>query len=178
MKANASRPTRSLEIGTAGEYLTCADLILLGYRAFPVAQGLPYDIIVDVAGTMLRVAVKSTQRASERPARENSRLCYQFCITRSRRTSDGKTDARPYLSDDVDVVAMCALDLRAVAYCHIRECAQSMHFDPPGSPPPTSKRGVVPGLPRKTFEAYTFARVIAVHRGEVPLLPFKWRAAA
>ena len=172
------RPTRTIEIGSAGEYIVCADLLLLGHRAFPSAQGLPYDVVAEIDGTLLRIAVKSTQRAAPRPARENSRSCYQFAVTRPRKTGVAKSDARPYLAADVEIVALCALDIRMVAYCHIRECAHSMNLVPPGSPPPTSRRGSIPGLPRKTFEAYTFARALTVHRGELPLLPFKWRAAA
>ena len=36
-----------LQIGKAGEYLVCADLILRGFVAYPSEQGLPYDIVLD-----------------------------------------------------------------------------------------------------------------------------------
>ena len=36
-----------LQIGKAGEYLVCADLILNGYVAFLSEQGLPFDIVLD-----------------------------------------------------------------------------------------------------------------------------------
>lgn len=168
--------SRATEIGTAGEHLACADMLLRGHVAFMTGPGLTYDIVLDDGGTVLRVAVKSTLKPSVRPKREALRLCYQFAVTRSRRLSSGKTDARKYEESAVDLVAFVALDIRSIAYCHIRECAQSMHFDVPGAAPPKNLRGQVPGRPRKTFEAYTLARAIAVHRGEVAPLPFKWRA--
>lgn len=167
----------SIEIGTAGEHLACADLLLLGHRAFLSSAGLPFDLVLDVDGTLLRVAVKSTQKASRRPAREGNRLCYQFTVTRSRRLHTGKTDARFYDAADVDIVAFCALDLRRVAYCHMKECAQSMHFDPPGAPPPKNLRGILPMKPRKSFDNYTITRALGVHSGVIQPLPFKWRSA-
>ena len=39
------RKSNMLQIGKAGEYLVCADLILKGYIAFLSEQGLPYDVI-------------------------------------------------------------------------------------------------------------------------------------
>lgn len=77
----------------------------------------------------------------------------------------------------MDIVAFCALDLRRVAYCHIRECAQSMHFDTPDAAPPKNMRGIVPLRPRKRFEDYTIERALMVYSGERAPLPFKWRVA-
>ena len=37
------RDSKQLQIGKAGEYLVCADLIMKGFIAFPSEQGLPYD---------------------------------------------------------------------------------------------------------------------------------------
>jgi hypothetical protein len=161
-------------IGTAGEHLVCADLILTGHTAYMTSQGLTYDIVLDFGGKLLRVAVKSTQKASVRPEREYHRVCYQFAVTRSRRLSTGKTDARPYEAADVDIVAFCALDIRRVAYCHITECAQSMHFDVPG--PVLARRVKNPHIPRKTFELYTIQRALSLAAGEIERLPFSWRA--
>lgn len=168
---------RATEIGSAGEHIVCADILLSGLTAFQASQGLPYDVIIDVGHSLLRVAVKSTMKASRRPARESMRLCYQFAVTRSRRLASGKTDTRKYNEADIDLVAFVALDIRAVAYCHITECAQSMHFDVIGAPPPKNMRGCVLGRPRKTFESYSLARALAVHHGDVAPLPFKWRSS-
>ena len=35
------RDSKQLQIGKAGEYLVCADLIMKGFIAFPSEQGLP-----------------------------------------------------------------------------------------------------------------------------------------
>lgn len=164
-------------LGAAGEHIVCADILLSGRNAFFAGAALPFDLVIDDGGRLARVAVKSTLSARKRPAREANRICYQFAVTRSRRLHTGKTDARPYSSSDVDIIAFCALDVRCVAYCHISECAQSMHFDPPGMPAPKNKRGYVPGRPRKGFDNYTLERALAVHRGEIKPFPFKWRAA-
>jgi len=51
-----------LQAGKAGEYLVCADLIVKGYVAFPSEQGLPFDVVLDVQGRLLRVQVKTTRR--------------------------------------------------------------------------------------------------------------------
>lgn len=166
-----------IQLGTAGEHIVCADVILSGRIAFMASAGLAFDVVIDDRGRLIRVAVKSVSRATQRPSRESYRVCYQFAVTRPRRLHNGKTDARPYLPEHVDIVALCALDIRRVAYCHLSECAQSMHFDPEGEAAPKNNRGLVPGRPRKTFDAYTLDRALAVHRGEIAPFPFKWRAA-
>ena len=169
---------RATAHGTAGEHLVCADLLLNGYLAFQSAQGLPYDIILDVGDQkLLRIAVKSSYRASKRPAREGSRLCYQFSVTRPRRLRSGKSDARPVTAEHADIVAFVALDIRRVAYSHISECAQSMHFDPPGTPFIEGRAGQLAFRFRKTFEVWTIGRALGVARGEIKPFPFKWRAA-
>lgn len=50
-----------LQTGKAGEYLVCADLILNGFVAYPSEQGLPYDVVMDFNGRLLKVQVKSTR---------------------------------------------------------------------------------------------------------------------
>ena len=69
-------PTRSIEIGTAAEHLVCCDLLLAGTVAFMSSAGLPYDVVANLNGRLIRIAVKSTLRAKPRPAREGSRVCW------------------------------------------------------------------------------------------------------
>ena len=166
---------REIEIGTAGEHLVCADLILRGHRAYMVSAGLPYDVVIDCGNVLIRVAVKSTQKAKPRPKRENFRNVYQFGVTRSRRRSTGKTDARAYTAADTDVMAFVGLDENLIAYCHISECASTMQFDPPGTVPPVSRRGMIPGRTRKTFAQFSLVRALDVHAGRVKPLPLKGR---
>jgi len=141
---------RAIEIGTAGEYLVCADLLLQGFRAFPSSAGFPYNVVVDVSGRLVRISVVSKLRAGPRPAREASRICYQFNVVRSRRLSSGKTDAWPYTPDDTDVVALVALDLKVIAYVPVSDCRTAMHLDVPGQ---------LDGG-RKRFEDYPFMGAI------------------
>lgn len=158
----SGRKGREIEIGTAAEYLVCADLIMAGYRAFPAAQGLAYDVILDVDGRLIRVSVKSAGRAAERPSRENSRLCYQFGATRNKRNSQGKTSARPYTAADTDMMAFVALDIRLVAYAAlVDKFVTGWHIDPPHTPRSEFDRlGRRNGQNRKRFEDFTLDRAL------------------
>ncbi len=167
---------RATEIGSAGEYIVCADLILQGYRAFPSAQGLPYDVVAEIDGALIRVAVKSTLAPRSRPARERSRICYQFNVGRTRRRSTGQTDHRAYDPADIDLVALCALDSRRVAYCSFVECARAMHIDAPGEQ--EGEIAYVTGRQRKTFAQYTLDRALSVHFGRTKPNPIRGRATA
>lgn len=107
---------RAIEIGTAAELIVCADLILAGYRAFLSSAGLPYDLILDTNKRLFRVGVKSTLEAKKRPGREDSRKCYHFSATKIKRDSKGQTSAKPYTSEDIDIMAFIALDIKVIAY--------------------------------------------------------------
>ena len=52
--------SHELELGRAAEHLACADLLLGGWHAFHTAQGMAYDLAVDVGTRLLRVQVKAT----------------------------------------------------------------------------------------------------------------------
>ncbi|HYF40895.1 MAG TPA: group I intron-associated PD-(D/E)XK endonuclease [Ramlibacter sp.] len=155
---------RAIEIGTAGEHIVCADLILAGYRASIAAQGLPYDVIADINGWVLRIAVKSTLRATKRPEREGARICYQFCATRTKRDSKGKTSARRYTPADADIVAFVGLDKRCVAYVALTADARltSWHVQPPGEQRAELDRlGRRNGQNKKHFEDFPLAAALA-----------------
>lgn len=161
-KAASPGHDRAIEVGTAAEYLVCADLILAGYRAFTVAQGLPYDVMLDVAGRLIRVSVKSTRKASPRPDRENSRLCYQFGATRNKRNHRGKTSARPYTVADTDMMAFVALDIRRVAYAALTDkFVTGWHIDPPDTVRSDFDRlGRRNSQNRKRFEDFSLDRAL------------------
>lgn len=55
----AANPENALELGKAAEHLVAADLILQGYRCFLSDQGLPYDLVVDMAGQLIRLQCKA-----------------------------------------------------------------------------------------------------------------------
>ena len=71
-----------MQIGKAGEYLVCAELIMMGFIAYPSEQGLPYDIVMDFEGTLLKVQVKTTRGLMNVLQRKNPIKAYQFNIKR------------------------------------------------------------------------------------------------
>jgi len=120
---------RALQIGRAAEHLVVADLLLAGHEACLTEAGMPYDVIADVHGRLLRIQVKATGK----PKNVNSqgrtpRLSYAWNI----RTC-GKGGRRKMSDADCDLVALVALDIRAVAYLPIAKVGQTAYLDAPGS---------------------------------------------
>jgi hypothetical protein len=128
-------------IGAAGEHITCADLLLNGYRAFQAGEGLPYDLVVEHRAKLIRVTVKSTLKPRPRPGRPNSADCYQYQIGQRKRDHTGKTSARAYTAELVDIVAVVALDMRWVAYLWIGDCPTILHLEAPHGQARSSKFG-------------------------------------
>lgn len=121
---------RALEVGKAAEHLVCADLILSGHRAFLTDQGLPYDVVFDRDGRLLRLQVKSTLRPRAVPGRPGSGNNYAFNIRRA-----GKGGRRKIGNGVFDMIALVALDIRVIAYIpvpdHVR---QLIHLRVPNCP--------------------------------------------
>ena len=69
-----------LAAGAAGEHLVCADLLMLGYRAFLADQNCPYDVAVDVGGRLIRIQVKSTRKAKALPQRAGHFPAYMWSM--------------------------------------------------------------------------------------------------
>ena len=100
-----------LMIGVAGEHLVCFDLITRGFTCFMTEQGLPYDIIADVNGKLVKVQVKTTRTHSEIPQRKNHYPSYLFYIRRC-----GKGGRKLYGENDVDIFAVVCVETRQVGY--------------------------------------------------------------
>lgn len=115
-----------LDAGKAGEYLVCADLILRGYTAFPSEQGLPYDVVADINGRLLKVQVKATRGLRKVPQRKNDASGYLFHITRC-----GKGGVKSYQVDDVDLFALVALDEKVIGYAVPTDIRRTMIFRAP-----------------------------------------------
>lgn len=113
-----------LQIGKAGEYLVCADLILKGHIAYPSEQGLPYDVICDYEGRLIKIQVKATRGVRPVPQRAKYTPAYLFHIKRC-----GKRGAREYKNSDFDVMALVALDTRKIAYINIDGAKRTMHLN-------------------------------------------------
>lgn len=119
----------ALELGKAAEHLVCADLILSGHKAYLSDQGLPYDVVADVDGRLIRIQVKGSCYAKNvNVAGRSANYVYRF---HARRRGKGQKGER--LSDrHCEVVAFVALDIRAVAYFALSEVAQTVSLYPPG----------------------------------------------
>ncbi len=105
------RLSNELQIGKAGEYLVCADLIMKGFIAFPSEQGLPYDVLMDNGKRLLRIQVKSTTKPRIIPQRAKKSQAYIFNVKRH-----GKNNSQRYDDSEVDVFALVCLDTRQVGY--------------------------------------------------------------
>jgi len=125
-----AKAENALEIGRAAEHLVVADLLLSGYRAFLTEQGMPYDVVIDHDGKIIRVQVKATAKTKNVSARSRSdRVMYSWNV-RSR----GKNRVGVRLDEShCDIVALVALDARHIAYLPIAVCGQTVQFFPNGS---------------------------------------------
>lgn len=100
-----------LMIGVAGEHLVCFDLITRGFTCFMTEQGLPYDVIADINGKLVKVQVKTTRTHSETPQRKNHYPAYLFNVRRC-----GKGGRKLYEENDVDLFAVVCVETRQVGY--------------------------------------------------------------
>ena len=117
------RLSNELQIGKAGEYLVCADLIMKGFVAFPSEQGLPYDVLLDNGQKLLRIQVKTCEKPRTLPQRNSKTLVYQYNIKRH-----GKNNSAIYGQDEVDIFALVALDTRSVGYLLGCEMKTTINF--------------------------------------------------
>lgn len=105
------RTSKELQIGKAGEYIVCADLILKGFVAFPSEQGLPYDVLLDTGTRIFRVQVKTTTGPRVVPQRACESRAYIFNVKRT-----GRGNTKRYTNADIDLFALVSLDTRKVGY--------------------------------------------------------------
>lgn len=101
--------TNAVQIGKIGEHITAAVIEQIGYRTNIVNQ-TGFDIIFfDDNGLAWRVEVKSaSSKIANRPA-------WVFM------TSKGSGAKKLLSESDCDIVALVALDIRKVAFRHVRQ---------------------------------------------------------
>ena len=114
-----------LQLGKAGEYLVCADLILKGHVAFPSEQGLSFDVVLSAKNKLYKLQIKSTRQPMAVPQRTNRTDKYIFHIRRC-----GKGGRQSYKVGDVDIFALVALDTRSIGYLKASTVKQTMFFLP------------------------------------------------
>lgn len=117
------RDSKQLQIGKAGEYLVCADLILKGFIAFPSEQGLPYDVLLDTGERLLKVQVKTTEKARLIQQRNNPIPAYIFSIKRA--GANGRTR---YEEKEIDLFALVCLDTMQIGYLTNKEMPTTINI--------------------------------------------------
>ena len=118
------RDSKQLQIGKAGEYLVCANLILKGFVAFPSEQGLPYDVLLDNGSKLLKVQVKTTEKPRLiSQERINPIPVYSFSIKRAGK--DGKTR---YGLNEIDLFALVCLDTMQIGYITNKEMPTTINI--------------------------------------------------
>jgi len=117
------RDSKQLQIGKAGEYLVCADLILKGFIAFPSEQGLPYDVLLDTGEKLLRVQVKTTEKPRKVQQRDKNTICYIFSIKRA-----GKNGLTRYNENEIDLFALVCLDTMQIGYLSNKEMPTTINI--------------------------------------------------
>jgi hypothetical protein len=120
-----------LQIGKAGEYLVCADLILQGYIAFPSEQGLPFDVVLNNNGKLFKVQVKTTRQPKHIAQRKSDIPAYIFHIGINGSGKNNKKRRTKYESNQVDIFALVALDSKRIAYLPYFNTQTTMNFRVP-----------------------------------------------
>jgi len=111
--------SKELQLGKAGEHLVCFDLISQGISAFLSDQGLPYDVLLDINGTVKRVQVKTCSQASSYGKSKN---VYRFSL----RSAKGAN--RAIKSIKLDYIAFVFLDIKSVQYIPVEKITTSAGF--------------------------------------------------
>lgn len=112
-----------MQIGKAGEYLVCADLISKGYIAYLSEQGLSYDVVLDISDRLVKVQVKTTRQYKQTPQRVNNNKTYAFNIKRC-----GKKNGKFRDKSSCDIFALVALDEKQIGYMRNEDVKQTMFF--------------------------------------------------
>lgn len=105
------RTSDRFQIGKAGEYLTCADLLLKGFNVSPAGETLPYDLLLDTGKKILKVQVKTTETHRKTNQWRGVSGAYVFSIKRK-----GSNSEKRYENNEVDIFAVVALDTMQIGY--------------------------------------------------------------
>lgn len=123
VKIEKMRKSNELQIGKAGEYIVCADLIMMGLVAYPSEQGLPYDVVIDTGNKLLKCQVKTTSAPRKVPQRKTDSVAYIFNVKRH-----GKKNANRYTDLEVDIFALVELQNRSVIYIKNNEMPDTLNI--------------------------------------------------
>ncbi len=96
-------------IGKAGEHLVVSDLILKNKNSFLAGEGLPYDVVFEHNGKLIKLQVKTCM------APRKNRRVYVYSL------QNGKSKSRKeYQESEIDMFALVALDTKEIAYINLR----------------------------------------------------------
>lgn len=84
---------------------------------------MPYDLVADVNGRLVRIQVKSTRSPEVLPGK--GRVAYRFWVSRC-----GKGGGNRYSDGDVDVFALVALDTASVGYMLASDMVRTLFVAP------------------------------------------------
>lgn len=115
--------SNEMQIGKAGEYLVCADLIMKGFVAYPSEQGLPYDVVLDTGNRLLKVQVKTTSGPKKTPQRNTETYSYIFDLSRH-----GSGNKGIYQENEADIFALVTLDTKNVGYVKKEDFRKNLTF--------------------------------------------------
>lgn len=117
------RTSKELQIGKAGEYLVCADLILKGFVAFPSEQGLPYDVLLDTGEKIVKIQVKTTRGPRIIPQRATESKAYIFNVKKC-----GKGNVKRYVQNEIDIFALVCLDTKMIGYIKTDDMPDTINY--------------------------------------------------
>jgi hypothetical protein len=143
--------------------MVCAHLLLLGFKAFIAGEGMHYDVVVDLDGTLIRIQVKGTLRPMPRPGRPKSPPSYGFQVARGRRPNKpgDRPRIRPYDARLVDMVSCVALDGAGIAFVPVNDtCPFALHFYD-SSTPIFERNGAIG---RRRFADFSFSAALEALR--------------
>lgn len=114
---------KEMQIGKAGEYLVCADLITKGFIAYPSEQGLPYDVVLDTGENLIKVQVKTTLTYKQKPQSVSNNKTYAFNVKRC-----GKNNQSIHTKQSCDIFALVGLKEKIIGYMLNKDVKQTMFF--------------------------------------------------
>lgn len=139
-----------LAAGTAGEHLVCADLILMGYKAFRSEQVCAYDAVVDLGGKLIRIQVKTARKSRVIPQLKSRNAAYIFHVKKS-----GKGGRKRYAKTDFDLLALVALDAGRIAYLPPSKAVSTVNIRS------HNYAGAIAFQKGRTFDNLTFSSALA-----------------
>jgi hypothetical protein len=133
--------SKELEIGKAGEYLAVYSITKQGYVCYLSDQGLPYDVVVDVNGTLLRGQVKSTMGLKDYG---KSKQVYRFGTRSAKKNARSASvlncDFYVFISIDGDLAAFMTTE-ELESKCHKGDIVQCVEMRNANLVSPNTRKG-------------------------------------